>query len=118
MEKPFVLRKVLVFMERTGYNDGQQMKKKKGSVQLKGTEEGSYSCYPTLWEYYDLHIFLSIDGELQLRKISERNKGSVRAFVEKWIPMKEKNFEEFSIKERCRLCFEAGMTGYKGIREG
>lgn len=35
--------------------------------------EGSYSCHPTLWEQYDLHVFLTVNPQEQLRRIERRN---------------------------------------------
>mgnify|MGYP002461575025 CR=1 FL=1 len=35
--------------------------------------EGSYSCRPTLYSFYDLRIFLTVDQEEQLRRIRKRN---------------------------------------------
>ena len=35
--------------------------------------EGSYSCHPTLWERYDLHVFLTVNPQEQLRRIERRN---------------------------------------------
>lgn len=47
--------------------------------------EGSYSCHPALWEYYDLHIFLSVDHKEQLHRIAQRNEDTAELFKEKWI---------------------------------
>ncbi len=66
--------------------------------------EGSYSCHPALWDYYDLHIFVDVDSEEQLRRITKRNGADMaRVFAERWIPMEERYFETFSIQERCEL---------------
>ena len=68
--------------------------------------EGSYSCHPALWPYYDLHIFLTVNPKEQLLRIEKRNRNSVRAFQERWIPLEEKYFQEEKIREKCELCFE------------
>ena len=66
--------------------------------------EGSYSCHPNLWDYYDIHIFMDIDGKTQLKRISARNgENGVKVFREKWIPLEEKYFETFKVKEKCEL---------------
>jgi len=67
--------------------------------------EGSYSCHPTLWDYYDLRIFLTVEPEEQLRRIIDRN-GAERAvdFKDKWIPLEERYFSAFNIMERCDFC--------------
>lgn len=68
--------------------------------------EGSYSCHPMLWEFYDLHIFLTADYDERLRRI-ERRSGSEKLiqFKERWIPLEEKYFAGFKIEERCELVF-------------
>lgn len=69
--------------------------------------EGSYSCHPDLWEYADLHVFLTIDPPEQMQRIIERE-GAERAemFRTRWIPMEEKYFNTFGIAERCELLFD------------
>ena len=55
--------------------------------------EGSYSCHPKLWNYYNMHLFMTTDSETQMQRIRERN-GEERAviFRGKWIPLEEKYF--------------------------
>lgn len=66
--------------------------------------EGSYSCHPALWKYYDLRIFLTVERTEQLLRIEERNgKAALKAFAEKWIPMEERYFEAFQIEKRCDI---------------
>ncbi len=69
--------------------------------------EGSYSCHPNLWDYYDLHVFLTVDPEEQLRRIIQRE-GEEKAemFRTRWIPMEEKYFDTFGIADRCDLVFD------------
>lgn len=69
--------------------------------------EGSYSCHPALWDSYDLHIFLDVDPEEQLRRIGARNgPEKLKQFQERWIPLEEAYFASFPIEERCELRFE------------
>ncbi len=68
--------------------------------------EGSYSCHPALWPFYDLHIFLTVGPKEQLLRIRERNRGSVRMFQERWIPLEERYFQTEDIQKRCELCFK------------
>lgn len=69
--------------------------------------EGSYSCHPELWDFYSLHIFLTVNPEEQLRRIAGRNgKGNIRQFQEQWIPLEEQYFMAYQVMERCDLCFE------------
>lgn len=71
--------------------------------------EGSYSCHPVLWDFYDLRIFLNIDAEEQLQRIKQRNGAeAAQTFINKWIPMEEKYFREFNIQKRCDFVFQAG----------
>ncbi len=67
--------------------------------------EGSYSCHPTLWDYYDLHIFLTVEPDEQLRRITLRNGTNVEMFQEKWIPLEERYFGACQIEEHCELIF-------------
>lgn len=68
--------------------------------------EGSYSCHPTLWEFYDLRIFFTTDPQEQLRRIRIRNGSkAVSQFRERWIPLEEKYFDVCKIQERCDLVF-------------
>lgn len=66
--------------------------------------EGSYSCHPKLWHFYDLHIFVDIDSETQMERIKVRNGMEVaRVFKERWIPLEEAYFEKYSVRERCEM---------------
>lgn len=68
--------------------------------------EGSYSCHPTLWAYYDFHIFLTTDRETQLHRIGKRNGNMAEIFEKRWIPLEETYFQKTSLQEHCELCFE------------
>lgn len=65
--------------------------------------EGSYSCHPCVFPFYDLHVFLDIDKEKQKERVLRRNKDNSDAFFSKWIPMEEKYFSEFNIKDKCEI---------------
>lgn len=68
--------------------------------------EGSYSCHPALWDAYDLRVFLDVTETEQERRILLRNgKDRAMMFQERWIPLEERYFEAYRIKERCELCF-------------
>lgn len=69
--------------------------------------EGSYSCHPTLWDYYGFRVFVTVDSDLQQSRIASRNgKERLKDFQERWIPMEERYFEEFDIEKRCDLVVE------------
>lgn len=68
--------------------------------------EGSYSCHSELWDYYDLHVFLDVEEEEQIRRIIARDgRKKAAIFKEKWIPLEESYFSEFDIEKRCELRF-------------
>ena len=68
--------------------------------------EGTYSCHPALWEFYDLHIFLTTAPEKQLARLSKRDGANIRMFRDKWIPLEEKYFAACAPQSRCELVFE------------
>lgn len=68
--------------------------------------EGSYSCHPKLWDYYDLRIFMTIEECLQKERIKERNKEMAEVFFQKWIPLEETYFKTYAIAERCDIRIE------------
>lgn len=69
--------------------------------------EGSYSCHPELFNEYDLHIFLTINPQEQLKRIKNRNGDQVcKLFQDKWIPLEEKYFSAYNIEERCEIKFD------------
>ncbi len=66
--------------------------------------EGAYSCLPVLGDYADLKVFSHIAPEEQLRRIGLRDGQKVLSmFRERWIPMEEKYFAFYSIKERADI---------------
>lgn len=68
--------------------------------------EGSYSCHPSLRDYYDLRIFLSVDPEEQMRRILRRNgEKMAELFRTKWIPMEEQYFASHAVAACCDLQF-------------
>ena len=73
--------------------------------------EGSYACHPSLFKYYDLRIFLTVDKEEQMRRILKRN-GPEKAemFRNRWIPLEEHYFSSFEPEDRCQLVFDTTHT--------
>lgn len=66
--------------------------------------EGVYSLHPTLRDNYDLKVFLGIDPVTQLIRIKRRVPGSrALRFLEEWIPMEQRYFSLFQIRECCDL---------------
>lgn len=66
--------------------------------------EGAYSCHKSLFEHYDLHIFMDVDPDVQMERILARN-GAEQAqrFEEMWIPLEERYLEAFDVKARCEM---------------
>ncbi|HIU02069.1 MAG TPA: uridine kinase [Candidatus Onthocola gallistercoris] len=63
--------------------------------------EGSYSNHPVFGDYADFRIFCDVDPEEQKERILRRNgRESEKVFEQKWIPMEEKYFECFKIREK------------------
>ena len=65
--------------------------------------EGAYSMHPYFGDVQDVRIFLESSKEGQRHRILERNGPEKwKQFKEKWIPMEEKYFEGFRIREKCK----------------
>jgi uridine kinase len=68
--------------------------------------EGAYSCRDSLWDFYDLHIFLDVEPKLQLERIKARNgKDAAKRFEEMWIPLEEAYFSSCDIQKKCEMVF-------------
>lgn len=68
--------------------------------------EGVYSMHPTLIDIYNLKIFLGIDKDEQSRRIIKRSGPELyKKFRNIWIPMENKYFEAFKIKEQSDLVY-------------
>ena len=63
--------------------------------------EGSYSCHPQFGDYADITVFSDVDSREQMRRILARN-GETMAemFRNRWIPMEEAYFEQYSVWQR------------------
>ena len=77
--------------------------------------EGSYSCRPTLYSFYDLRIFLTVDQEEQLRRIRKRNgEEKAQMFQKRWIPLEEQYFTQIPVKEHCDMVFDTTGMAFPG----
>lgn len=66
--------------------------------------EGSYCLHPDLWQFYDLRIFLEVDPDTQLQRLSRRVPAALMTrFLEEWIPLENAYFQHFRIKENSDL---------------
>ena len=69
--------------------------------------EGSYSLHRELRELYDLRVFLTVDPDEQLRRITKRN-GPEKAeeFRTRWIPLENLYFADLPVPELCDFVFK------------
>ncbi len=66
--------------------------------------EGSYSLHPEMNISYDLKIFVEAYEEIRIQRILRRNGEAVlEIFKSKWIPLENKYFEFFGIKDKCDI---------------
>lgn len=73
--------------------------------------EGSYSCHPELFSFYDLTIFLTLSPEEQMRRILIRESAAkAEIFRNKWIPLEERYFSAYRTGESCHLCLDTSFT--------
>lgn len=67
--------------------------------------EGTYSLHPYFKDYADIKVFIDISPSEQEKRLLLRNKELFERFVNEWIPMEEKYFDEFGIRKKCNLIF-------------
>ena len=66
--------------------------------------EGAYSCHPAFGKYADLTVFSDVEEGEQLARIRDRNGAEkLSDFQKRWIPMEEKYFAAFSVREKADL---------------
>ena len=65
--------------------------------------EGSYSQHPYFGDAYDLKVFLNVSAEVRTERIRRRPLMLQKKFFESWIPMEQRYFEAFSIREKADL---------------
>ncbi len=67
--------------------------------------EGSYALHPQLGDYADLTVFSTVNAQEQMNRILRRNgEKMAEMFRTRWIPMEERYFEHFGIRERADIC--------------
>lgn len=63
--------------------------------------EGVYSQHPYFGNYADIKVFFDIDSNAQIERIIKRNGSEMaKRFESVWIPLEEKYYSEFRIKEK------------------
>lgn len=65
--------------------------------------EGSYSSHTKLSKYVDLKIFIDIDSEEQIKRLTKRNPKVVDKFLSMWVPFENNYFEKLKIRENSDL---------------
>lgn len=68
--------------------------------------EGAYSMHPSLAGYYDASVFVCSSPVLQRERILKRNGDMAERFFNEWIPLENRYFEAFDIREKCDLVIE------------
>ncbi len=64
--------------------------------------EGSYCMHPMIGFDYDFKIFCTTNSETQLSRIVKRNgEAMAEIFKNKWIPLENRYFEFYNIKNNC-----------------
>jgi uridine kinase len=71
--------------------------------------EGVYSLHPTLIDSYDLKVFLTIEPKTQQERILKRSGALLfKRFIDEWIPMENRYFENLQIARMCDLVIKQG----------
>ena len=65
--------------------------------------EGSYSHHPYFGNVYDLKVFLLVSPDTREQRIRRRLPLLQKKFFTDWIPMEQRYFETFSIREKADL---------------
>ena len=65
--------------------------------------EGSYSHHPAFSNVFDLRIFLSVTQEERKNRILARNGEKSEMFFTRWIPLENRYFEGFAIREKADI---------------
>ena len=72
--------------------------------------EDSYSMHPYLGHYYELSVYLDIDSEAQISRITLRNGPEKAAiFKDRWIPLEQRYSSCYRISEKADYCFKESL---------
>ena len=68
--------------------------------------EGSYSMRPELRDRYTLRVWVEAPWEVRLERLAQRGgEGCLQRYCTLWIPMEDKYFQHFQIKDCCHLTY-------------
>jgi uridine kinase len=91
---------------KAGFGDVKCFEKKRLNI-----VEGSYSLHPSLRDYYDLKIFLTLDPETQEQRILQRSgPEKLTDYKNLWIPMEELYFRELDVQGCCDIILDTGIS--------
>ena len=68
--------------------------------------EGSYCLNPYFGKYYDISIFLKINEQSQIERLTKRCPQMINNFINKWIPLEKKYHEAFKVCENSDIKFD------------
>lgn len=69
--------------------------------------EGSYSLHPMLMPFYSIKVMLTIPEKTQRDRIRNRNgETGYQIFKEKWIPLENRYFSEFYVRNNADFVFD------------
>lgn len=87
---------------------GQWRKVPQGALTVM---EGAYCLSPKVGAKCDVKIFLWISAKEQMRRINERNGAEMaKRFSEEWIPMENRYFAQYKIKEGCDVVINTELS--------
>ncbi|MDL2218739.1 hypothetical protein LJC04_00110 [Ruminococcaceae bacterium OttesenSCG-928-O06] len=74
--------------------------------------EGVYALHPQVAAPCDVRMFLAVDAALQARRVLHRSGPQLaQRFFEEWIPMENRYFAEFAIREGCDVVVDTTPLG-------
>lgn len=86
-----------------------------GKIEIKHSDiiliEGVYSHHPLWHDKLNLRIFCHADIDTRLKRIEERD-GQIKLqrFINEWIPMEDRYFEAFNVKNESDIIFQSGFS--------
>ena len=78
------------------------MSKDRRKIRLFSFDRRSFSLYEKRL-YYDIRIFVTCSPDEQARRLRKREGKRYSNFVERWIPLEEGYFANYSIEENAEM---------------